>query len=127
MDERLRFERLLAELSASFVNLSAEQIEPQIDSSLKMLVEFLGNHRSTLIEFCEDQRHVQVTHSYAVAECEPFPLGPFAIDRLPWFIGQFRSGKVVFVRSVPHDLPPEAAKEKQYCVRMTSSPTWPFH
>ncbi len=81
-----------------------------------MLVEFLGNHRSTLIEFCEDQRHVQVTHSYAVADCEPLSLGPFAIDRLPWFIGQFRSGKVVFVRSVPNDLPPEAAKEKQYCV-----------
>jgi transcriptional regulator with GAF, ATPase, and Fis domain len=80
-----------------------------------MLVEFLGNDRSTLVEFGEDPRHVLVTHSYAVAECAPFPLGPFAVERLPWFIGQFRSGKAVFVRSLPDELPPAAGKEKQYC------------
>jgi formate hydrogenlyase transcriptional activator len=115
MAERLRFERLLADLSASFVNLPSEQIELQIDSSLRMLVEFLGNDRSTLVEFGEDLRHVLVTHSYAVAECEPFPLGPFAVERLPWFIGQFRGAKAVFVRSLPDELPLAAGKEKQYC------------
>ncbi len=26
-----------------------------------------------------------------VTGCEPFPLGLLADDRLPWFIGQFRS------------------------------------
>ena len=83
MAERLRFERLLADLSASFVNLPSEQIELQIDSSLRMLVEFLGNDRSTLVEFGEDPRHVLVTHSSAVAECGPFPLGPFAVEPTP--------------------------------------------
>ena len=87
-----------------------------IDGSLKVLVEFLGNDRSTLVKFTEDTTHVVVTHSYAVAGCEPFPLGPLADDRLPWFIGQFRRGKPVFVRCLPEDLPPEAEKERRYCI-----------
>ena len=116
MEERLRFERLLADLSAGFVNLPYEQIELQIDGALKMLVEFLGNDRSTLFEFGEDPRHVLVTHSYTVPGCEPFPLGSFGVDRLPWYIGEFRSGRTVFLRSLPDDLPPEATQEKQHCL-----------
>lgn len=114
--ERLRFERLLADLSASFVNQPAEEIDRLIDGALQTLVEFLGNDRSTLIEFGEDPRLIQVTHAYAVPGCEPFPVGPFAVDRLPWFIGQFRDGKTVFVRSLPDELPPAAMKEKQHCL-----------
>jgi PAS domain S-box-containing protein len=117
MEDRLRFERLLADLSASFVNQPADQIARLIDGVLQKLVEFLGNDRSTLIEFGEDPRRIQVTHSYAVPGCEPFPVGPFPVNRLPWFIGQFRHGKEVFARSLPDDLPPEAAHEREYCLK----------
>jgi formate hydrogenlyase transcriptional activator len=116
LEERLRFERLLADLSASFVNLPAEQIEPQIDDSLKMLVGFLGNDRSTVFEYGDDQRFVMVTHSHAVPAASPFPTGPFAVAQLPWFTDQLRSGKPVFQRSLPDDLPPEAIKEREYCL-----------
>jgi transcriptional regulator with GAF, ATPase, and Fis domain len=115
MEERLRFERLMAELSARFVNLPADQIDSQIDASLAMLVEFLGNDRSTFVEFGTDPTHVLVTHSYTVPGCPPFPLGPFAVDLLPWFIGQFRGGKPLFLRDIPEDLPPEAVKEARHC------------
>jgi PAS domain S-box-containing protein len=117
LEERLRFERLLTELSASFVNLSAEQIEPQIDDSLKMLVEFLGNDRSTIFEYVDDPWFVAVTHSYAVPSSSPFPAGPFGVDQLPWYIGQLRDGKPVFLRSLPDDLPPEYVTEREYCTR----------
>ncbi len=115
IEDRLRFERLLADLSATFVNQPTEQVDRLIDGALQTLVEFLGNDRSTLFEFGEDPRHIQVTHSYALPGCEPFPVGAFPINRLPWFIGQFRHGKSVFVRSVPDELPPEAIKEREYC------------
>ena len=59
---------LLADLSASFVNLPSEQIELQIDSSLKMLVEFLGNDRSTLVEFGEDAHIRSLSFSTVSAE-----------------------------------------------------------
>ena len=75
-EERLRFERLLADLSANFVNVPSERLD-QIDRRQpEALVEFLGNDRSTLMEFTEDKGSAVVTHSYAVAGCEPFPAGP---------------------------------------------------
>ena len=42
LEERLRFEQLLADLSAIFVNVPSERLDETIDSSLKTLVEFLG-------------------------------------------------------------------------------------
>ncbi|CAK9002716.1 Formate hydrogenlyase transcriptional activator FhlA, partial [Durusdinium trenchii] len=116
IDDRLRCERLLADLSARFVNVPVEQIEPLIDDSLKQLVEFLGNDRSTLFEFCEDEQFIDVTHSFSVPGCDTFPLGLFPVDRLPWYIGQFRQGDEVFLRNVLEDLPPEARKERDHCV-----------
>jgi transcriptional regulator with GAF, ATPase, and Fis domain len=115
-EERLRFEKLLADLSATFVNAPSERLDEILDGSLKVLVEFLGNDRSTLVKFTEDTTHVVVTHSYAVHGCEPFPQGPLADDRLPWFIGQFRCGNPVFLSCLPEDLPPEAEKERRYCI-----------
>ncbi|MEW4564421.1 sigma 54-interacting transcriptional regulator [Bremerella sp. JC770] len=114
-EERLAFEHLLTDLSASFVNLPVDQIGTQIDASLKMLVDFLGNDRSTLVEFCDDASHVEVTHSYAVPSCPTFVIGPFSISHLPWFIGQFQQGKCVFIRDTQVDLPLEATKERQHC------------
>jgi len=114
-EERLAFEHLLTELSASFVNLPVDQISRQIDASLKMLVDFLGNDRSTLVEFCGDASHVDVTHSYAVPSCPAFAIGPFSISHLPWFISQFQQGKCVFLRDMQVDLPLEATKEREHC------------
>lgn len=115
MEDRLRFETLLADLSATFVNVPFSQLDETIIGSLKSLVGFLGNDRSTLVELTNDKKHVFVTHSYAVPGCAPFPLGSIADELLPWFIGQFRSGKTVFLRRVPDDLPPEAEVERRYC------------
>ena len=116
LEERVRFEKLLADLSADFVNTSSERLDEMIDSSLKVLVEFLHNDRSTLVRLDKDESSVRVTHSYAVPGCEPFPVGPLADDRLPWYIGQFRSGKPVLMRCLPEDLPPEAARENRYSI-----------
>jgi len=117
IQDLLNFERLLANLSAGFVNLNCDQIDDHIDASLKSLVEFLGNDRSTFVEFGDDDAHVLVTHSFAVPGCETFPIGPFPVARLPWFINEFRSGKSVFLRVIPDDLPPDATRERQHCLK----------
>lgn len=33
-----------------------------------------------------------------------------------WFVEQFRLGRMVIFKHLPEDLPPEAAKEKQFCI-----------
>ncbi len=97
IEERLRSEKLLADLSAAFVNVPPDQLDELINQSLKTLVEFLGNDRSTVVKFTADKRQVLVTHCHAVAGCEPFPVGPISVDRLPWFLGQLHSGNIVFL------------------------------
>jgi transcriptional regulator with GAF, ATPase, and Fis domain len=115
LEERLRFEKLLADLSTAFVNAPSERLDEMIDGALRALVKCLGNDRSTLVKLTADTTHVVVTHSYAVPGCETFPLGLVADQRLPWFIGQFRCGRLVFLPRIPEDLPLEADLERRYC------------
>src|SRR5262245_60760546 len=63
VEERLRFETLLADLSATFVNLPPGEVDTQIDSALGRLVEFLGVDRCGLAEFLGDQKQPVITHS----------------------------------------------------------------
>ena len=58
--ERLRFETLLAELSATFVNLPASQVDSQIESALRRLVEFLDVDRGGLAELLVDQKRLVI-------------------------------------------------------------------
>lgn len=114
-EDRLRFEKLLADLSATFVNVSSEQLDATIESSLRTLVRFLGNDRSTLAVFNKEKRGFIVAHSYASGDYKPFPLGRVPDRQLPWYLGQLRRGTPVFLRRIPDDLPPCALAEKDYC------------
>jgi formate hydrogenlyase transcriptional activator len=115
-EQRLRFEELLTDLSSRFINQPTQDVPALIDDSIRVLVEFLGNDRTTLISFDEDLEYVTVMNSYSVMGCEPFPLGRLPVNRLPWFIGTMQAGKTVFVRDIATDLPTEAEKEREYCV-----------
>src|SRR4051812_18871965 len=54
VQDRLRFETLLAELSATFANLPPGQVDSRIESSLQRLVGFLGVDRGGLAELLVD-------------------------------------------------------------------------
>lgn len=116
LEERLRFEQLLTDLSATFINQPPDRIDGVIEDGLKRLVEALGHDRSSLAQFSEDKRHALVTHSCAVAGIQPFTIGLFVEDRLPWYAGEIRDGKTIFLKCLPEDLPPEAVKEREICL-----------
>jgi len=48
LEERLRFETLLAETSARFVNLPADRIDSEIEDAQRRICEFLNLARSSL-------------------------------------------------------------------------------
>lgn len=116
LEERLRFEKLLADLSARFLNVPCDQIDGWIDGGLKLLVESLGNDRISFGRFTEDTGHLLVTHSYTVADQPPFSAGVVVDDQLPWFVKQLRLGRMLVLKHLPDDLPAEAVKEKQFCL-----------
>jgi formate hydrogenlyase transcriptional activator len=115
VQELLAFERMLADLSARFANIPAEQAEFEIQAAQTILRQFLGFDRSTFGEFHDDGSLV-VLSSTAIDGFQPTPVGPLPAE-LSWFIGKLRCGEVVVTTNAAVDLPPEAAGEAEYCRR----------
>jgi PAS domain S-box-containing protein len=58
-----RFEKMLADLSARFVNIPADQVDSEIEAALKQLLEFFQVDRCGLLGISPDRKHVHVTHA----------------------------------------------------------------
>lgn len=114
-EELLAFERMLADLSARFANVSAEQVEFEIQVAQTILRQFLGFDRSTFAEF-QDDGSLVVLSSTAVEGVEPTPQGQLSL-KLAWFLSQLRSGEIVVLQGRPGELPPEAVAEAEYFQR----------
>src|SRR5688572_11574588 len=71
--ERMRFETLLADLSATFVNVPAARVDAEIELALRRIVEALGIDRSGFGQVTPDQNQLVVTHSYEVPGVPPTP------------------------------------------------------
>jgi two-component system sensor kinase FixL len=116
LDERLRFESLLARLSTTFINLPVEEIDSQIERGLQQIVEFLGVARSSLGQFLGDGGQLVITHSYVAKSFAGLPRVDVA-PMMPWYTAQFRKGKIVRFSRLPDELPPEATSEREYCLQ----------
>jgi transcriptional regulator with GAF, ATPase, and Fis domain len=109
LKERLRFEVLLADLSARFVRVTAESIDQEIVNAQEKIVLALDLERSTLAQSsgCD---HYVITHSWQSPGVDPFPT--LAANVLPWMTGVMSRGEVVCFARI-EDLPEEAAREKE--------------
>jgi formate hydrogenlyase transcriptional activator len=104
----LRFESLVIDLAAGFINLEPERVDQAIEACLRRIVEALGLDRSTLFQRSGDD--LVVTHSWAVPGQDPFPK-VWGRTQLPWCFGQVMSGKsIVFSRL--DDLPADAVIDR---------------
>src|SRR5262245_22371691 len=112
----LRFETLLAELSAIFVHLPASQVDSQIDDALRRLVDFLGVDRGGLAELLIDQNQMVITHSYHVPGAPP--QARTIVNELPWYYRTILQGEVLRLSNIPDDLPPEGIQEREHCTRV---------
>ena len=112
LEDRLRFETLLAELSARFVNLPPERVDQEIEDALRCLVEALQADRSGLGRLTEGGGDFVVTHAFAVPGVEKFPLVPSLATEAPLLSRTLLSGQP-FVIARLADLPPEGEKERR--------------
>jgi PAS domain S-box-containing protein len=117
LDKRIRFEALMADLSATFVNLPPGEVDARIDDALRRVVEFLQVERSSFAEVSEIDDSLSTTHSYVAPGFPPFSLSVLD-SQLPWFAEMVRQGNVLRLAQLPDDLPDEAAREREYCIRV---------
>ena len=73
IEERLRFERLISDLSAGFVNLPPDKVDSEINKGLRSITEFFDADRCTIGLFSEDGTRLARAFEYHSAEAEPAP------------------------------------------------------
>ena len=108
---RLRFETLLADLSAVFVSRAGEDVNQHIQSALRRIGDELGIDRVTVGELVAQGAAVHVTHSWVREGTAPLPtiLDP---SHLSWVVGRVRQRESVYV-SRHADLPAEADADRR--------------
>ena len=94
VEERVRFESLLSELSSKFVNLAANEVDSQIEAGLRRIVELLGIDRSGLGEVSADGRQFIVTHSYQLPGVPP-SAKLILHSQFPNYTAMIRQGTVI--------------------------------
>jgi transcriptional regulator with GAF, ATPase, and Fis domain len=117
LEERIRFEELLCDLSATFVNLPADAVDKEIEQGLELVMKFLGADRGILLQFSGDEKTLNVTHSYMAPGVKPLSyssVGPK--EHLFWYEQTLQHGEIVALQNLPDDLPREAIAERQSCI-----------
>ena len=113
--ERLAFERLVSELSATLVAARGAAVGPAITRSLRQVGEHLGMDRVSIIEL-SPERELDFSYVWLAPGIEP-ALTPVEVREFPWAAERLRRGEhYAFTRL--DDLPPEAAVDRESYARM---------
>ena len=112
LDNRLQFERLLADLSARFVNIPAEQIDEEIKEAQRRVCNFLGLDLSSVWQLTvQPPRFYTITHLYGSLRGPALPERTDARELFPWCLQLLLAGKVLALSSLKK-LPEEAARDQ---------------
>jgi formate hydrogenlyase transcriptional activator len=112
IEGRLEFEKLLADLSARFVNLPSDQIDSQIKAAQRSICELLDLEQAALWQREEGGPKVfTLTHLHRTLE-DPPPPERMIEDFFPWSRQQMLLGRVVALASLD-ELPPEGARDRE--------------
>ena len=109
---RLDFEEFLFDLSRTFIGLTEEEVDVNMERGLARVGEFLALDRVTLLELSRDRSQMTVAYSWNVHGA-PTPPAVISKSAQPWWVGQVLRGEVSLASHVD-DLPEEAAAEKEY-------------
>jgi formate hydrogenlyase transcriptional activator len=114
LENRLRFELLLSDLSARFVKIPPDRVDSEIDYGLRQILEFFQVDRAGLMRPLPDRSAYQITHGVYSENVPSVPLGvelPRSI--YPWAYEKLAEKHEVLAFSRLDDLPPEANVDKQ--------------
>jgi len=116
-ENRLEFEKFLADLSARFVALTPEEVDGEIRNALKKVLAFFRIDRCALIRLMPGKTLFQHTHSADRRGVSPFPVGtPIPVSLFPWASKKLQQGEA-FSFARLEELPEEAGADRETCKR----------
>jgi formate hydrogenlyase transcriptional activator len=110
IEQQLRFEKTLAEISSVFVNLDSNKVDAQIMQSQKHVCEAFGLERSTLMQVSRDGHDAIITHAWAADGIQQTPF--LSLPDFPWCARAALNGQRLNFARID-DLPVEAAQDKE--------------
>jgi len=111
LEEMVRFEKLLSEISTRLVNLPVEQIDQEIEQGLRRAVEFLGVDRGGVYVFSNDRTKVFRKYFWG-ADGIPESAPDLEDQKFPWIGEKLRKGRVLAIPRVDN-LPEEASRDRE--------------
>ena len=109
--ERLRFETLLSNLSAALASCPSAEIDRQINSGLRAIVEDLGADRAALWSLDDKAGESRLTHAWNRDGVPPVDAVTYE-DQFPQIYSEIRRGQVVRL-----SVPPGSSDERSTDVR----------
>lgn len=109
--DRLKFEALLSDLSAAFINVPVSEVDGKIEQGLQRIVEFLGVDRSTVWKVSPEGDSL-CTHSFAKPGIKPPP--EVISNLVPVWEEMVQHGETFEISDVD-ELPESQLREKEYC------------
>ena len=113
LNNRLRFERLIAMVSARFVNILPEKVDHEIETGLDEVIDAMKLDHWVFIELSTDGGGLRATHKMQRPAADSSPL-PLSQQQLPWLSEQISQGNSVVLPDLAENLPTEAYTEKEF-------------
>ncbi len=112
---QLELQKVIAEISAAFINLSTESINESIDQALHLAGNSFNIDRIKVILCSDDEKYVAKAYEYSKPGIEPvlYDLSNIKFENYPWLMKKLKLGETIFIPSV-EGLPSEAAFEKSF-------------
>ncbi len=118
LENRIRFETLISDISARFVRLPSDTVDREIERALKQILDFFELDRCGLLGVHKDQRFVGVTHACYAEGIEQVCKEINLAELFPW------SYNTLVIKGLPvkveriTQLPPEAEHDYQSWLAM---------
>jgi PAS domain S-box-containing protein len=118
LGERLRFETLLSELSATLITLSVADLDRETGRALRRIVEELDLDRATLAEVDDRPGRVRIAQRWERPGIRPIPAS-FEAIQFPWMASRLSRGSALHFSRL-EELPEEASTDRQTLLAMGS-------
>ncbi len=114
LEERLRFEKLLTEISTRFINQPVERISHEIKDAQRRICELLNLDFSALWQWSDEACNILSLRSFYSTREGALPFENMTQEHFPWCRQQMLAGRIVSVSSL-EELPAEAATDRESC------------
>jgi PAS domain S-box-containing protein len=113
LQQKLGIEKVIADISALFINISPKNLDEAVNYLLKRTGEYLAVERSYIFLLSEDQTHLVNSHEWCAPGIEAYreQLQHVSVEILPWWMEKLSRLEYINISTLA-DLPPQAAMEK---------------